>query len=106
MSFRKLLPLTTPPIADNKFEFQNPYQLRLADFVNDGTIMRIVKEIGVASSQARADYTAIQEDLPEGWSLGGVLSYVGLGALPGIQKPKTPPPPTNPEAIKLAFEEL
>jgi len=95
-----------PRIADNKFEFQNPYQLRLADFVNDATIKRIVREIGIASSQARADYIAIQDDLPDGWSLGGVLSYVGLSAISGIQKPKTPPPPTNPEAIKLAFDIL
>lgn len=92
--------------TDNKFEFQNPYQLRLADFVNEATIKRIVKEIGVASSQARVDYTAVQEDLPEGWSLGGVLSYVGLGAISGIQRAKTPPPPTNPDAIKFAFDQL
>lgn len=90
----------------NKFEFQNPYQLRLADFVNDATIKRIVREIGIASSQARADYIMIQDDLPDSWSLGGVLSYVGLGTISGIQKPKTPPPPTNPEAIKLAFDTL
>jgi len=68
--------------------------------------MRIVREIGIASSQARADYITIQDDLPDGWSLGGVLSYVGLGTISGIQKPKTPPPPTNPEAIKLAFDTL
>ena len=90
---------------DNKFEFQNPYQLRLADFVNETTIKRIIKEIGIASYQARAEYIAVQEDLPESW-LGGVLSYVGLGAMSGVQKPKTPPPPSSPEAIKLAFEKL
>ncbi|KAI5791673.1 hypothetical protein DFH27DRAFT_595948 [Peziza echinospora] len=90
----------------NKFELQNPYQLRLSDFVNEPTIKKIIKEIGSASAQIRADYISVQEDLPEGWSLGGVLSYVGLSALSGIPKPKTPPPPTSAEAVKLAFDEL
>ncbi|KAF8460268.1 hypothetical protein BDZ91DRAFT_700518 [Kalaharituber pfeilii] len=89
----------------NKFEFQNPYQLRLADFVNEATIKRIVKDIGTACSQARADYIAIQDDTPEGWSIGGVLSYVGLSAIPGISKPKTPPP-GNTEAVKHSFDIL
>lgn len=97
--------LTIFVCLDNKFEFQNPYQLRLADFVNDTTIKKIIKEIGTTSYQARTEYIAIQEDLPESW-LGGVLSYVGLGAMSGVQKPKTPPPPSSPEAIKLAFEKL
>lgn len=65
----------------------------------------MVTEIGTTSVLLRQDYIAVQEDLPEGWSVGNVLSYVGLGALTGASKPKTPPPST-PEAIKAAFEQL
>lgn len=69
--------------ADNKFEFQNPYQSRLDDFVNEATIKKIVAEIGSTSIACRADYVAIYDDLPEGWSLNNMLSYVGLKILPG-----------------------
>jgi len=56
----------------------------------------------------RADYVAIQDDLPEGWSLNSMLSYVGLTILAGAgPKPKTPPPSaTNGDISKLNFTEL
>jgi hypothetical protein len=92
----------------NKFEFQNPYQLRLDDFVNEATIKRIVHEVGMACILCRADYVAIQDDMPEGWSLNTVLSYVGLTILAGAgPKPKTlPPSAANGDVSKLNFAEL
>ncbi|KAI5800850.1 hypothetical protein FPQ18DRAFT_316482 [Pyronema domesticum] len=92
----------------NKFEFQNPYQLRFDDFVNEGAIKRMVAEVGSSSIALRADYIAIQDDMPEGWSLNTVLSYVGLNILAGGQsKPKSSPPAaTNPDGSKLNFVDL
>ncbi|KAA8914235.1 hypothetical protein FN846DRAFT_771263 [Sphaerosporella brunnea] len=92
----------------NKFEFQNPYQLRLDDFVNEATIKRIVHEVGMTCILCRADYVAIQDDMPEGWSLNSVLSYVGLTMLAGSgPKPRTPPPSaTNGDVSKLNFADL
>jgi hypothetical protein len=63
----------------NKFEFQNPYQMRLADFVNEAAIARIVRCIGSACRDLRTAYTDIQDDLPEGWSLSSALGMLGLG---------------------------
>ena len=74
----------------NKFEFQNPYRLRLGDFVNDATIQKIVRCVGVTCTAARDKYIAIQEDLPESWSLGGTLSWVGLGRLAQTSRETTP----------------
>ncbi|KAL2018194.1 hypothetical protein VTK56DRAFT_1167 [Thermocarpiscus australiensis] len=75
----------------NKFEFQNPYQLRLNDFVNERVIRGIVRSVGQTCQKLRGQYVDVQEDLPEGWSLAGTLSKIGLGAIaPGgkpVQKP-------------------
>ncbi|CUS09575.1 unnamed protein product [Tuber aestivum] len=92
----------------NKFEFQNPYQMRLDDFVNEPTIKRIVQEIGFSSVRCRADYIAIQDDLPEGWSLNNVLSYVGLTMLSGAGPKSRPtsPAPTPAADPKLSFNDL
>jgi hypothetical protein len=77
----------------NKFEFANPYRMRLDDFVNDAAIRKVVQSVGTVCRVARDKYIAIQDDLPEGWNLGSTLAYVGLGALgalaPGSQ-PTTP----------------
>lgn len=94
---------------DNKFEFQNPYQLRMADFVNETAIKRMVVEIGKACADCRADYVALMDDLPEGWSLHGVLSYVGLGALAGGAAEKErvkSPSPTIVDPSKVDFSVL
>jgi len=95
-------------IEDNKFEFQNPYQMRLDDFVNEPTIKRIVQEIGFSSVRCRADYIAIQDDLPEGWSLNNVLSYVGLTMLSGAGPKSRPTSPALTPASdpKLSFNDL
>lgn len=37
----------------------------------------------------RDEYVAIQNDVPESWSIGGTLGYIGLGALAG-SKPAAP----------------
>jgi Domain of unknown function (DUF1741) len=74
----------------NKFEIQNPYRLRLDDFVNDITIRKIVGCVGSTCVSARDKYIAVQEDLPEGWSIGGTLAWVGLGALAPGSRPTTP----------------
>ncbi|EYE99834.1 ARMH3 family protein [Aspergillus ruber CBS 135680] len=70
----------------NKFEFQNPYQLRLDDFVNESSIQKIVKGVGTSCAALRNGYVAVQDDAPEGWSLISSLMYFGLGALkPGTK---------------------
>ncbi|PHH55088.1 hypothetical protein CFIMG_002935RA [Ceratocystis fimbriata CBS 114723] len=63
----------------NKFEFQNPYGLRLADFVNEAPIQKVVRCIGSTCYSMRRHYIDVQEDLPEGWSLSSTLSFIGLG---------------------------
>ncbi len=65
----------------NKFEFRNPYRLRLEDFVNEGAILKIVQGLGVACSKSRDHYVAIQEDIAEGWTLGNTLAYISFGVL-------------------------
>ncbi|KYK55879.1 hypothetical protein DCS_07844 [Drechmeria coniospora] len=70
----------------NKFEFQNPYQLRLNDFVKESTIQKIIQCVGDTCQALRSDYVAVQDDVPEGWSLSNTLSMVGLGAVVPGQK--------------------
>ncbi|KAF3318603.1 hypothetical protein TWF173_006625 [Orbilia oligospora] len=98
----------------NKFEIQNSYQLRLADFVNETSIRQIVYTIGAASARCREDYIAVQDDAPEGWSFGSVLSLMGLGgilAATGLSKSR--PPSSNGQkvdpdvdAVKQSFAQL
>jgi hypothetical protein len=76
----------------NKFEFQNPYRLRLDDFVNDAIIQKVIKSFGETCLGLRDAYIAVQDDLPEGWTLGSTLSYIGLGALAPGSRPSTPTP--------------
>jgi hypothetical protein len=88
----------------NKFEFQNPYRLRLDDFVNEGTIQKIIRSVGSTCAATRAKYVNIQEDLPEGWSISTTLSMIGLGSVaPGA---KTAKPAIEPEAAKEMFARL
>lgn len=65
----------------NKFEFRNPYRIRLEDFVNETVIERVVRGLGQTCSQSRDDYVALLEDVNEGWSLSSALNYIGLGIL-------------------------
>ncbi|KAI9777102.1 MAG: hypothetical protein M1839_009058 [Geoglossum umbratile] len=88
----------------NKFEFQNPYRLRLDDFVNETIIRKIIKSIGQTSSSSRDRYVAVQDDLPEGWNLNSTLTFFGLGGL--AQGAKAPAPAPNPDAAKALFAAL
>ena len=85
----------------NKFEFQNPYRLRLEDFVNDTIIQDMVACIGTTCKTLRDAYVAVQDDMPEAWSLGSTLSYIGLGALAPNSRPASPVPPPQDEAKSL-----
>ncbi|KAI9055903.1 hypothetical protein LZ554_000840 [Drepanopeziza brunnea f. sp. 'monogermtubi'] len=89
----------------NKFEFQNPYRLRLDDFVNEGAIQKIIRSVGQACADARGKYVAVQEDLPEGWSISGTLSMIGLGSLAPAGA-KTKAPVIEPEVAKEMFAKL
>lgn len=88
----------------NKFEFRNPYRLRLEDFVNESAIQKIAQGIGFACSQSRNLYVAIQEDVAEGWTVGSTLAYIGLGVL----APSKGAAPAQPKAddIKEGFAVL
>ncbi|KAG9229690.1 hypothetical protein BJ875DRAFT_474222 [Amylocarpus encephaloides] len=88
----------------NKFEFQNPYRLRLDDFVNEGSIQKIIRSVGYTCTSARGKYVAIQEDLPEGWTIGSTLTMIGLGSI--ASGAKTAPPAIDPEAAKEMFAKL
>lgn len=88
----------------NKFEFQNPYRLRLDDFVNDAVIQELIRCFGASCLKLRDAYVAIQDDMPEGWTLGSTLNYIGLGALAPSSRPATPIP--APEEAKSLFAAL
>ena len=88
----------------NKFEFQNPYRLRLGDFVNEGTIGKIIHGIGRTCSFIRDAYVAVQDDSPEDWSLNGTLTYLGLGSLGFGKKPN--PRVLDEEAANAKFGSL
>lgn len=89
----------------NKFEFQNPYRLRLDDFVNEGTIQKIIRSVGQTCTISRGKYVSIQDDLPEGWSIGSTLTMIGLGAIAPAGT-KTATPVIDPELAKEMFAKL
>ncbi|MCJ1372448.1 hypothetical protein MMC20_003672 [Loxospora ochrophaea] len=69
----------------NKFEYRNPYKIRLEDFVNESNIQKIVGGLGDTCTRVRSKYIAVQEDLPEGWNVSNTLSYIGLGVLAPVK---------------------
>lgn len=69
----------------NKFEAANQYWTRFADFVNNEAMRATVEAVGWTSLLLRELYVVIQDDTPAVWSIGGTLSYVGLGALAGAK---------------------
>ncbi|KAG6042136.1 hypothetical protein E4U41_004940 [Claviceps citrina] len=75
----------------NKFEFQNPYQMRFTDFVNEAAIQKIVQCVGYTCQALRLDYLDIQDDLPEGWTLSNTLNLIGLGVMMRGPKPEKKP---------------
>ncbi|KAF2433094.1 DUF1741-domain-containing protein [Tothia fuscella] len=90
----------------NKFEFQNPYRLRLDDFVNDGIIRKVVYCVGATCALARDKYVAVQEDLPEGWNFSSTLAYIGLGSLTSASSAKPAAPTLTVEEAKSRFAVL
>lgn len=65
--------------------------MRLNDFVNEGTIQKIIRCVGYACQATRADYIDVQEDLPEGWTFSRTLNLIGLGFIaPGPKPVKKP----------------
>lgn len=59
--------------------------MRFEDFVNEAIIQKIVTELGNALSRSRSKYSAVLEDVPEGWNLSSTLTYIGLGVLAPIK---------------------
>ncbi|RDW82207.1 DUF1741-domain-containing protein [Coleophoma cylindrospora] len=89
----------------NKFESQNPYRMRLDDFVNEGIIQKIIRSVGSTTVTAREKYVEIQDDLPEGWSISSTLNMFGLGGMvAGGARPTTPA--IDPELAKELFAKL
>ncbi|KAI0025897.1 DUF1741-domain-containing protein [Xylariomycetidae sp. FL0641] len=89
----------------NKFEFQNPYQQRLNDFVNEAAIQKIIKCVGQTCRGLRDQYVEIVQDLPEAWSITSTLSMIGLGAIaPGGKSGQKPT--YDPEVAKQMFAKL
>ncbi|KAF7549887.1 hypothetical protein G7Z17_g6081 [Cylindrodendrum hubeiense] len=89
----------------NKFEFQNPYQLRLNDFVNEAAIQKIIRSVGNTCQTVRSRYIKIQDDLPEGWTFSATLNMIGLGAIAPGPKP-VKKPVYNVETAKRLFTQL
>ncbi len=78
--------------------------MRLDDFVNEATIQKIIRSVGQTCAESRGKYVAIQEDLPEGWSLISALGMLGLGSVASGAKPVAPT--IDPEVAKEMFAML
>ncbi|KAK8086808.1 hypothetical protein PG994_001782 [Apiospora phragmitis] len=90
----------------NKFEFQNPYQLRLNDFVNEAAIQKVIRCVGQTSKKLRGQYVEILEDLPEGWSIMTALTMFGLSSIAPGAKAGPKKPTYDPEVAKQMFAKL
>ncbi|KAK9322911.1 hypothetical protein V1517DRAFT_259408 [Lipomyces orientalis] len=63
----------------DKLESYNPYQTRLADFVDESVMQKIVVSIGKICKEAREEYIAVADDAADGFSLESMFSsYSGL----------------------------
>ncbi|MCJ1309059.1 hypothetical protein MMC25_002714 [Agyrium rufum] len=69
----------------NKFEYRNPYRQRLADFVNQDIIRKLLRGVGSSCTSIRTGYSSIQEDVPETWNLSNALTSLGLGILAPVK---------------------
>ncbi|KAK8130036.1 hypothetical protein PG999_002416 [Apiospora kogelbergensis] len=90
----------------NKFEFQNPYQLRLNDFVNEAAIQKVIRCVGQTCKNLRGQYVEILEDLPEGWSITSALTMFGLSSIAPGAKAGPKKPTYDPEVAKQMFAKL
>ncbi|KKA26980.1 hypothetical protein TD95_000506 [Thielaviopsis punctulata] len=86
----------------NKFEFQNPYSLRLADFVNELSMQRLVTCIGRTCADLRAAYIAVQDDAADSWSLAGALGRL----VPGWGREKKQRPVYDEDTARSMFAQL
>ena len=86
----------------DKFETHNHYRPRFAETTDDGTLHAVIATIGQISFLLRDRYVAVLDDIPAAWSIGGTLSYVGLGALAGA---KSAAPVMTEEQQKTLFDE-
>lgn len=77
--------------------------MRIEDFANENAIQKIVSGFGATCSLSRDRYVAIQDDVPEGWTVGSTLSYVGLGVL---APRKNVVPALSADVAKEAFADL
>jgi len=60
--------------------------------------------VGQTCAESRGKYVAIQEDLPEGWSLISTLGMLGLGSV--APSPKSATPAVDLEVAKEMFAKL
>ncbi|OQO09214.1 hypothetical protein B0A48_06106 [Cryoendolithus antarcticus] len=81
-----------------KYEVQG-HALHSATQIDDNIIHPVVEVVGWTCVLLRDRYLAILDDSPVAWSVGGTLSYVGLGALAGAK----PPVPILSEEEQKAF---
>jgi hypothetical protein len=86
----------------DKFETQNQYRVRLADYVDDNGMEKVIESIGWTCKLLQDRYIAILDDSPAVWSIGGTLSYVGLGAL---ARTKAPAPVLSEDEQRTLFSE-
>lgn len=52
----------------------------------------MIGNFGATCSTLRDAYVAVHDDMPEGWTLGSTLNYIGLGVLAPASRPSTPVP--------------
>ncbi|KAG9781970.1 DUF1741-domain-containing protein, partial [Aureobasidium melanogenum] len=83
----------------NKFESQNVYHNRLADFVNEDSIKLLVDKFATACVEIRDQYVAVQDDYPASWSISNTLAMVGFRGL--SSNAKKPLPPSEEDAKQL-----
>lgn len=86
----------------DKFEASSQYQVRTKNCRDRNSIESIISTVGSTSAALRDKYVAIQDDLPVAWSVGGTLSYIGLGTLAGA---KPAAPTLTEEEIRVLFAE-
>lgn len=86
----------------NKFEFQNPYLERLEELKDVTAMSAVLESIGATCALCRDQFAAVQDDIPEGWNLGGALSWFGLGGLTRT----TPSAAITDEAANIVFSAL
>ena len=89
----------------NKFEFRNPYRMRLEDFVNEKVIEKVITGFSATCTIIRRGYTEVIDDLPvdPSWTLSNTLSWMTFGMLAPI---KAINPIAAPEDYKQRFDPL